>query len=184
MNKIGTFFLIGFFKFINLCRKSFRVLERKYDSYNIQKTAAECGSGLKIKKEKSFVTKHTHLGTGVCFNGMRIFGSGKVIIGSYFHSGFGCTIITQNHNFHSDISIPYDHTYVIKDVKIHDCVWFGNNVTILAGVTVGEGAIIQAGSVVVSDIPPFAIAGGHPAKVFSTRNVEKYNSLKKEGKFK
>lgn len=34
------------------------------------------------------------------------------------------------------------------------------------GVTIGEGAIIQAGSVVVSDIPKYAIAGGSPAKVF------------------
>lgn len=51
------------------------------------------------------------------------------------------------------------------------------------GVLIGEGAIIQAGSVVVSDIPACAIAGGHPAKVFKFRDKEHYYRLKEEGKF-
>lgn len=51
------------------------------------------------------------------------------------------------------------------------------------GVTIGEGAIIQAGAVVVSDIPPCAIAGGAPAKVFKYRNKEHYYKLKQEKKF-
>ena len=51
------------------------------------------------------------------------------------------------------------------------------------GVTIGEGAIIQAGSVVVSDIPKYAIAGGHPAKVFKYRDIDHYERLKAEAKF-
>jgi len=50
-------------------------------------------------------------------------------------------------------------------------------------ITIGEGAIIQAGSVVVSDIPKYAIAGGDPAKVFKYRDIEHYEKLKKEKKF-
>lgn len=42
----------------------------------------------------------------------------------------------------------------------------GSNATILCGVTVGEGAIIGAGSVVTHDIPPYTIAAGVPAKIF------------------
>lgn len=53
----------------------------------------------------------------------------------------------------------------------------------IGGVVIGEGAIIQAGSVVVSDVPDCAIAGGHPAKVFSYRNKEHYYQLKKEKRF-
>jgi acetyltransferase-like isoleucine patch superfamily enzyme len=56
-------------------------------------------------------------------------------------------------------------------------------VIILPGVTIHEGAIIQAGSVVVKDIEKCAIAGGHPAKVFKYRDIEHYEKLKKEGKF-
>jgi acetyltransferase-like isoleucine patch superfamily enzyme len=56
-------------------------------------------------------------------------------------------------------------------------------VIVLPGVTIGEGAIIQAGSVVVKDIEKCAIAGGHPAKTFKYRDTEHYEKLKKEKKF-
>ena len=42
---------------------------------------------------------------------------------------------------------------------------------------------MQAGSVVVSDIPKYAIAGGHPAKVFAERNIEHYKKLQLEEEF-
>ena len=50
------------------------------------------------------------------------------------------------------------------DVVIGNDVWIGNNVTILAGVKIGDGAIIAAGSVVTSDVSPYSIVGGVPAK--------------------
>ena len=52
-----------------------------------------------------------------------------------------------------------------KDIVVENDVWIGCNVTLLAGVTVGRGAIIAAGAVVSKDVPPYAIAGGVPAKV-------------------
>lgn len=91
-------------------------------------------------------------------------------------------IITSNHNYEGD-AIPYDGTHVVKDVRIGECVWFGSRVTVLPGVTVGEGAIIQAGAVVVNDIPAYAIAGGNPARVFKYRDKEHFEKLKNEGKF-
>ena len=62
-------------------------------------------------------------------------------------------------------------------------MWIGTNVIILGGVIIEEGAVIQAGSVVVNDIPACAIAGGHPAKVFKYRDKEHYLKLKQEGRF-
>ncbi|WP_242984146.1 hypothetical protein [Clostridium putrefaciens] len=53
---------------------------------------------------------------------------------------------------------------------------------VLSGITIGEGAIIQAGSVVVKDIPKCSIAGGSPAKVFKYRDIEHYKELKGNGK--
>ena len=131
----------------------------------------------------SIVSKHTSLGNNVNFNGIRISGMGNVSIGDNFHSGKDCLIISQNHNYDKGNSIPYDNTYITKDVSIGDNVWLGDRVIVLGGVTIGEGAIIQAGSVVVSDIPKCAIAGGHPAKVFSQRDVVHYEQLKREKKF-
>ena len=57
------------------------------------------------------------------------------------------------------------------------------NVLILPGTHIGEGAIIQAGSVVHGYIPALAIAGGNPAKVFSWRDRKHYEVLKKSGRF-
>ena len=79
--------------------------------------------------------------------------------------------------------MPYGDDYVLKDVIIGDAVWVGMNVLILPGANVGEGAIIQAGSVVHGVIPPCAIAGGNPAKVFAWRDKDRYERLKKESSY-
>ena len=131
----------------------------------------------------STVTQNTVLKNNVSFNGMKIMGSGKVTIGRYFHSGIECLIITQNHNYDNGASIPYDKTYIYKDVEIGDFVWLGSRVMILPGTKIGEGAIIQGGSVVHGEIPPCAIAGGNPAKVFKYRDIEHFQKLKNEKSF-
>lgn len=126
--------------------------------------------------------KNVILGENVNFNGMKISTGGLVRIGNNFHSGDGCRIIAQHHNYEGD-SIPYDSTYINSDITIEDNVWLGHDVTILGNTVIGEGAIIQAGSTVVSNIPKYAIAGGHPAKVFKMRDIEHYEKLKNENKF-
>ncbi len=128
------------------------------------------------------LTGNTYLGVKPSFNGMSIVGGGKVIIGNYFHSGEGCMIITENHNYEGK-QIPYDETYVIKEVTIGDCVWLGNRVIVMGGVTIGEGAIVAAGAVVTKDVPPLAIVGGNPAKIIKYRNSEHYYKLKEENRF-
>lgn len=129
------------------------------------------------------LSKNTEVGENVNFNGLIIQGKGHCRFGDNFHSGPKCMIITINHNFNEGSKIPYDNTYITKNVVIEDNVWFGYNVLVLGGVSIGEGAIIQAGSVVVGDIPKCGIAGGHPAKVFSKRDITHYERLKAAKKF-
>ncbi|MDD6808018.1 MAG: acyltransferase [Oscillospiraceae bacterium] len=152
-----------------------------YYSMRVKSVAKSCGEKLYVGG-KSFVTPNTELGDNVNFNGMSIHGMGNVKIGDNFHSGVDCQIITSFHNYEGG-ALPYDNTYISKDVKIGDNVWLGNNVIILGGVTIGDGVIIQAGSVVCKDIPKYAIAGGHPAVPFKYRNVDHYEKLLLEGKF-
>ncbi|MCT1532637.1 acyltransferase [Sphingobacterium daejeonense] len=111
------------------------------------------------------------------FNGCKILGNGKVSIGDNFHSAENLIILTTYHNYKGN-ALPYDHTIINKDVSIGDNVWIGLNVIILGGVKIGEGSIIQAGSVVSKDIEPLGIAGGNPAKVFKYRDLEHYSNLK------
>lgn len=55
------------------------------------------------------------------------------------------------------------------DTVVGNDVWFGQNVTVLPGVHIGDGAIIGANSVVASDIPPYSIAVGNPCRVVKKR---------------
>lgn len=55
------------------------------------------------------------------------------------------------------------------NIVIGNDVWIGHNVTIMAGVTIGDGAIIATNATVVSDVEPYAIVGGNPAKEIKKR---------------
>lgn len=173
-----SLFRISYAIYSKCKKKLIRTIYRK----KILVTALKVGVNLKVNG-KSSCTKNTILGNNVSFNGMNIQGKGKVIIGNNFHSGIDCMMISQNHNYNSGNKIPYDSSYILKNILIEDNVWLGNRVIILGGVTIGEGAIIQAGSVVVKNIPKYAIAGGNPAIVFKYRDIEHYIRLKKEKKF-
>lgn len=87
--------------------------------------------------------------------------------------------ILHTHNYEGN-DIPYDNSVLCKDIVIGDYVWIGARVIILPGTEIGEGAIIQAGAVVHGKIPPYAIAGGNPAKVFKYRNIEHFLGLKQK----
>ncbi len=159
-----------------------KLLMRKKYTFSVKKRCLSYNLPLYVNR-RSIVTRKTSLGSNVNFNGMTISGGGNITIGNNFHSGDNCLMISQNHNYDYGSAIPYDDTYILKDITIKDNVWFGSRVIVLGGVTIEEGAIIQAGSVVVSDIPYCGIAGGNPAKVFKYRDIEHYESLKKQGRF-
>lgn len=146
---------------------------------------------LTVKSHKSQVfiggvtqlSRNTVLNKNPNFNGMKIKGSGIVTIGDNFHSGEDCLIITSFHNYDKGTSIPYDNTVITKNVHIGDNVWIGDRVILLGGIKIGEGAIIQAGAVVVHDVPELAIVGGNPAKIFKYRDRVHYYNLKEKGCF-
>lgn len=157
------------------------ILRRCYTSF-VFLQAQSCGSGLTVNGRSS-VTRTTVLGHNVNFNGMHVTGGGRVQIGDNFHSGPGCLMISHIHNYDSGASIPYDGTFIEKQIIVENNVWLGSRVIVLGGARIGEGAIIQAGSVVVGEIPAYAIAGGHPAQVFKWRDREHYDLLKSKNRF-
>lgn len=55
------------------------------------------------------------------------------------------------------------------DTIVGNDVWIGQNVTVMPGVHIGDGAIIAANSVVTKDVPPYHIAGGNPCKILRKR---------------
>lgn len=103
----------------------------------------------------------------------------KVIVKKYSVIAPQCTIITNSHC--STVGVPQfilGESHVNDksgDVIINEDVWVGANSTILAGITIGRGAIIGACALVTKDIPPYALAVGAPAKIvgvkFSKENI-------------
>ncbi len=59
-----------------------------------------------------------------------------------------------------------------KPVTIEDHVWIGSRAIVLPGVTIGRGAVVAAGAVVTSDVPPRSIVGGVPAKNIGRRGLD------------
>lgn len=80
----------------------------------------------------------------------------------------------------SPMSIPKDRPYFTKKVSIEKNVWIGEFVSILPGVTIGEGAIIGTMSVVTKSIPPYTIAVGSPAKIIKQYDFNSGRWLKKD----
>lgn len=76
---------------------------------------------------------------------------------------------SDNHSIKSDgLGVTPNTSPDTLPVIIEDHVWIGMNAVILKGVTIGEGAIIAAGSVVNKDVPAHSLVGGVPAKLIKT----------------
>lgn len=131
---------------------------------------------------KVTIGEHTYIG------GSTFISRSSISIGSNVTIAWGCTI--YDHDSHSlnymerrkDISdelddirngrnfIAHKNWDVVnsKPITICDDAWIGMNCIILKGVTIGEGAIVGAGSVVTKDVPAWTVVAGNPAKVVKT----------------
>lgn len=105
---------------------------------------------------------------------------GKIKIGNRVLIGPGTGLFTAIHPIDPEIRA----TGIEKgaDISLEDDVWIGGNVTILPGVTIGEGSIIGAESIVTKDIPQMSIAIGNPAKVVREITEEDKKYWQKEYK--
>lgn len=114
-----------------------------------------------------FIDDHVNIGEDAILYST----NAKIIIKKYFVSARGLRIATGEHErrigrFLASITeTEKNHNIGLdRDVIINEDVWAGFGVTILAGVEIGRGCTIAAGSVVTHSIPPYCICGGVPAK--------------------
>jgi acetyltransferase-like isoleucine patch superfamily enzyme len=98
-----------------------------------------------------------------------LLGHGDLTIGENVLIGPHTTIVAANHSF-DDRDVPIaSQTISAEGIEIHDNVWIGSNCVVLDGVTIGEGAIIAAGSVVTDSVPEYTIVAGVPAREIRER---------------
>jgi acetyltransferase-like isoleucine patch superfamily enzyme len=119
-------------------------------------------SGIRVKLQRMRgvkIAQNVHLGPMVTIDDVYPYfvsiGQGTAISGNNF-------ILTHSKamDYHSEVSESY-----VAPVTIGKHVWIAISVDILPGVSIGEGSVIAAGSVVTESIPPFVFAAGVPAKV-------------------
>lgn len=106
----------------------------------------------------------TKFGTG-CFvnHGCYFMDGGMITVGNNVFIGPFCGFYTASHPM--DFRTRNTGLERALPIVIGDNCWFGGNVTVLQGVTIGSGCVIAAGSVVTEDIPDNAMAAGIPAAV-------------------
>lgn len=119
-------------------------------------------AGIKSSGQKVSIGKGT-----VINQGCLLYTTGGIVIGENVSISAGSWLVTGTH----DMNDPqFVDSY--KPIVIGDHAWIGVRATILAGVTIGKGAVVMAGAVVTRDIPPFSVVGGVPAKVITQRELQ------------
>ena len=105
------------------------------------------------------VGKNVFINSGCCFQDQ-----GGIEIGNNVLIGQQVVLATLNH----DLMPEKRANMSPAPIKIGNDVWIGAHATILAGVTIGNGAVVAAGAVVTKDVPANTVVGGVPAKVIKT----------------
>ena len=114
------------------------------------------------------------IGEGSFLNlGVMVAAADLVEIGGHCMFANGCFVSDASHRF-DDPRIPVTwQGFTSKGpTRIADNVWCGAHVIVTSGVTIGERCVIGANSVVTTDIPPFSIAAGAPARVLKQIEYE------------
>jgi len=105
----------------------------------------------------------------------------EIRIGKKCSIGKNCTFVLSNHLLDTFSTYPSSgrrlvshnkgnpSSYSKGDIVIKNDAWIGANCTLIDGLTIGNGAVVAAGSVVTKDVPPYAIVGGNPAKLIRYR---------------
>ncbi len=148
--------------------------ETEYRSRLLRQLLAAFGEGSFLQGPVFFhYGCHTRIGKRCFFNyNLTIQDDAPVTIGDDNNFGPNLTIVTPLHPMLPDErkqmldgnGCPKRFCYA-KPVRIGNDCWFGANVVVCPGVTIGDGCVIGAGSVVTRDVPPLSFAAGNPCRV-------------------
>jgi acetyltransferase-like isoleucine patch superfamily enzyme len=98
-----------------------------------------------------------------------IYGHGGVEIGSNTLIAMHTCIVSSNHTIPGTQELIRSKPDILMPVHIGKDVWIGAGCKILGGVTIGDGCVVGAGSIVNKDLPPYSISAGSPARVIKYR---------------
>lgn len=152
-----------------------------HDMFNLRRAAIYRAAGIRIGSGAQVLGPLTLLGWGDIARHLEVGDEAAletpftislcatVSIGHRVHTGPETMILTGSHDFKD--GQQRSGTYEFKPVKIGDGCWLGARVLILPGVTIGEGCVVAAGSVVTHSMPPHSLIAGNPARVVRKLDV-------------
>ena len=118
------------------------------------------------------IGKNSSINRKCSFYGSAFYTDCEIMIGDEVAIGPECVFFAAGHDY-SKKNLPDTASSII----IKDHVWIGGRSIILAGVTIMEGAVIGAGSVVTRDVPAWTIVAGNPAKIIKQRILKHNNDI-------
>ena len=134
-----------------------------------------CGSDLMIYPSVYIIfSRRIKVGRRLAMNiNTYMDGRGGITIGDNVLIAPNCVIASCEQSF-EDPHVPiFKQPVKYAPIVIGNDVWIGANAFIKCGVTVGDGCVVAAGSVVTKDVPSYAVVGGVPAKIIKYRDPEK-----------
>lgn len=118
---------------------------------------AEMGEGLHVGNNSN-IGPYSYIGC-----------SGYIQIGNNVMMSPRVSLYAENHNF-EDVNRPMKEQGVTRQhIIIEDDCWIASHSVVLAGVTIGHGSVIAAGTVVTKSVPPYSIVAGVPGRVIRSR---------------
>ena len=112
------------------------------------------------------IGKNVSVNRGCRFFASHFFRDVKICIEDNVAIAPGVTLFAAGHDYRF-----YRLPDTAESITVKRYVWIGGNSTILPGVTVGEGAVVAAGSVVTKDVEPYTVVGGVPARLIKKREI-------------
>ena len=153
---------IGLNSILRRTLNKFELLFSSYTVWKLQTKGYSIGKNVYVGPRSSIAGGRVTIGDHVTIVSDATF-YGDISIGSNCIIAARCRILTRNHDYFEGNALPYGTDYLTKPVVIEQNVWVGNDVIIVPGVRIGEGAVVAMGSVVTKDVPRCAVVGGNPA---------------------
>lgn len=160
-------------KIINLRFKIF--YKNKFEHFGVESILPASKKNI-IHPDRISIGNYCSVGKGTllyaCQNAKIVIDDGSIIAPR-------CKLYTVSHNYDGPglRSIPFDSVNICGDIVIKKAVWIGDGAIILPNVTIGNGAVIGAGTVVSKDVPDYAVVAGNPARIIKFREKEKFDEL-------
>jgi acetyltransferase-like isoleucine patch superfamily enzyme len=170
MLSVGRSFTLGDFSTIDALSQEGIILGDnvtldRYTMLRISGTLRKLGKGIRIGNSTG-VGAYSYIGAG-----------GGVVIGNFVSIGQRVNFHAENHEFQDRSRLIAEQGVTYKGICVEDDCWIGSGSIILDGVTIGQGAVVAAGSVVTKNVDAYSIVAGVPARVIGQRGIYNENRV-------